>query len=89
MRYAEILIAQNKYPIAIEVLKELSESKELNIFADRSFYLLAQVYEFGIVDYKSAISIYEKFLELFPNSLYLEEAQKSLKDLNNKISEER
>lgn len=89
MRYAEILITQNKYPIAIEVLKELSESKELNIFADRSFYLLAQVYEFGIVDYKSAISIYEKFLELFPNSLYLEEAQKSLKDLNNKISEER
>jgi len=89
MKYAELLIAQNKYPIAIEVLKELSKRKELNIFANRSFYLLAQVYEFGIVDYKSAISTYEKFLELFSNSLYLEEAQKSLKKLNNKISEDK
>lgn len=87
IKYAEILIAQNKYPIAIEILKELSESKELNIFADRSFYLLAQVYEFGIVDDQSAISTYEKFLELFPNSLYLEKSQKNLKELKNKKSE--
>jgi len=81
------LIAQNKYPVAIEVLKELSETKELNIFADKSFYLLAQVYEFGIVDEESAIAIYEKFLELFPNSLYLEKSQKNLKRLKNKRSD--
>ena len=65
IKYAEVLIAQNKYSIAIEVLKELSKKKELNIFADRSFYLLAKVYEFGIVDTKLAIATYEKFLELF------------------------
>jgi len=87
IKYAEILIAQNKYPTAIEILKKLSESKELNIFTDRSFYLLAQVYEFGIVDDKSAISTYEKFLELFPNSLYLEKSTKNLKELKNKKSE--
>jgi tetratricopeptide (TPR) repeat protein len=87
IKYAEILIAQNKYTTAIKVLKELSETKELNIFADKSFYLLAQVYEFGIVDKDSAITTYEKFLELFPNSLYLEKVQKSLKQLQNKRSE--
>ncbi len=87
LKYSEILIAQNKYPIAIEVLKELSERKELNIFADKSFYLLAQVYEYGVVDENSAISIYEKFLELFPNSLFLEKVQKNLKQLKNKRSD--
>jgi tetratricopeptide (TPR) repeat protein len=87
LKYSEILIAQSKYPVAIEVLKELSETKEMNIFADRSFYMLAQVYEFGIADEKTAISTYEKFLELFPNSLYLEKSQKNLKRLKNKRSE--
>ena len=87
LKYSEILLAQNKYPIAIEVLKELSETKELNIFADGSFYLLAQVYEFGILDTESAISTYERFLAKFPNSLHLEKAQKNLKQLKNKRSE--
>jgi tetratricopeptide (TPR) repeat protein len=87
LKYAQILIAQNNYPVAIEILKELSETKELNIFADRSFYLLAQVYAFGIVDEESAMFTLEKFLELYPNSLYLEKAQKDLKQLKNKISE--
>ncbi len=86
LKYAEILIAQNKYPVAIEVLKELSETKEMNIFADESFYLLAQVYEFGVVDKKSAILTYEKFLELFPNSLLLEKVQKNLKQIKNNRS---
>jgi len=86
IKYAEILIAQNNYPIAIEVLKELSEREEFNIFADRSFYLLAQVYEFGIGDVDSAQLTYNKFLELFPNSLYLDKAQENLKRLKNKGS---
>lgn len=87
IKYAEILVAQNKYPVAIEVLKELSEREEFNIFADRSFYLLAQVYEFGIGDIGSAQSTYQKFLELFPNSLYLDKSQENLKRLKNKGSE--
>ena len=84
MKYAEILIAQNKYPIAIQILNELSDWKEFNIFADRSFYLLAQVYEFGIGDVDSAKLTYQKFLELYPNSLYIDKAQKNLKRLKNK-----
>ncbi len=87
MKYAEILVAQNNYPIAIEVLKELSERKELNIFADRSYYLLAQIYEFGIGDVDSAKLTYQKFLELFPNSLYLNKAQENLQRLKNKGNE--
>ncbi len=86
-KYCEVLIAQNKFPTAIEVLKGLSETKELNIFADKSFYLLAQVYEFGIVDRELATSTYEKFLELFPNSLFIEKTQENLKRLKNNISD--
>ena len=87
IKYAEMLVAQDKYPVAIEVLKELSGREEFNIFADRSFYLLAQVYEFGIGDVGSAQSTYQKFLELFPNSLYLDKSQENLKRLKNKGSE--
>ncbi len=80
-KYAEILIAQNNYPIAIEILKELSEKEKLNIFADKSLFLLAQVYEFGISDRKTAKSIYENLLANFPNSLYLDETRESIKRL--------
>ena len=80
-KYAEILIAQNNYPIAIEILKELSEKEKLNIFADKSLFLLAQVYEFGIGGRKTAKSIYENLLANFPNSLYLDETRESIKRL--------
>jgi len=80
-KYAEILIAQNNYPIAIEILKELSEKKKLNIFADKSLFLLAQVYEFGIGDKKTAKSTYENILVYFPNSLYLDKTRESIKRL--------
>jgi len=80
-KYAEILIAQNNYPIAIEILKELSEKEKLNIFADKSLFLLAQVYEFGIGDRKTAKSVYENILIHFPNSLYLDETRESINRL--------
>ena len=79
--YAKILIAQSNYPVAIEILKELSEKKKLNIFADKSLFLLAQVYEFGINDKKTAKLIYEGILEDFPNSLYLDQTRESIKRL--------
>ena len=79
--YAKILIAQSNYPVAIEILKELSEKKKLNIFADKSLFLLAQVYEFGIIDKKTAKLIYEGILEDFPNSLYLDKTRESIKRL--------
>ena len=80
-KYAEVLIAQNNYPIAIEILKGLSEKEKLNIFTDKSLYLLAQVYEFGIGDKKSSLSIYEDILKYYPNSLYLKKERSSIKRL--------
>lgn len=80
-KYAEILIAQDNYPVAIEILKELSEKKKLNIFTDKSLFLLAQVYEHGISDKRSALSIYENILEHYPNSLYLDKARENIKKL--------
>ncbi|VAX16482.1 hypothetical protein MNBD_IGNAVI01-2054 [hydrothermal vent metagenome] len=80
-KYAEILIVEDDYPVAIEILKELSEKEKLNIFTDKSLFLLAQVYEYGISDKKSALSIYENILEHYPNSLYLDKARESIKRL--------
>ena len=80
-KFAEILIAENNYPVAIEILKKLSEKEKLNIFTDKSLFLLAQVYENGIGDKKTAISVYEDILESYPNSLYLESARENIKRL--------
>ena len=80
-KYAEILIAQNNYPVAIEILKKLSEKEKLNIFTDKSLFLLARVYEYGIGDKKTAICVYEDILERYPNSLYLASARENIKRL--------
>jgi len=86
-KYAEMLIMMNDLPIAIEILNELSNTGELNIFEDKSLFLLANVYQYGILDFKTAISIYQKLLENFPNSLYLDRSRENIISLKTKLSD--
>ncbi|MCK5086168.1 MAG: tetratricopeptide repeat protein, partial [Melioribacteraceae bacterium] len=86
-KYAEMLIMMDDLPVAIEILNELSNTGELNIFEDKSLFLLANVYQYGILDFKTAISIYQKLLEKFPNSLYLDGSRENIISLKTKLSE--
>lgn len=84
LKYAEMLLAENDLPVAIKILEVLSDSSKTAIFADKSLFLLAQCYQFGIKDRQKAIQNYQKLLEKFPNSLYFDRARDCLKDLQTK-----
>ncbi len=83
-KLAEILIALDNYPRAINVLEELLENSKTMIFADKSLFLIGKVYQYGLKDNIKAIQIYQKLLEKFPNSLYFEIVREYLNELQIK-----
>ncbi|MGE5429506.1 MAG: tetratricopeptide repeat protein [Syntrophomonadaceae bacterium] len=86
-RYAEMILAQDNLPSAIEMLKSISEQAEKNIYADHAVYLLGQIYQYGIKDNAKATESYENLLAKFPNSLYLDDARENISKLKNKSSD--
>ncbi|MGE5399475.1 MAG: tetratricopeptide repeat protein [Ignavibacteriales bacterium] len=86
LRYAEMTLALNELPVAIELLTAISNQSEKNIYADRAVYLLGQIYQYGIKDNAKAVESYENLLAKFPNSLYLDDARENINELKNKPS---
>lgn len=87
LRLAEANRYMGNIPVAIELLKSISEAGEKNIYADKALYLLAGLYEYGVKDEKKAIESYENLLAKFPNSLYLDNAREKISKLKNKSSD--
>ncbi len=85
IKFIECLIAKDDFTQAISFINEFMENKDFNIYSDEAQYLLAQIYQFGMKDYQKAIEHYEKLLENFPNSLYLDNAREEILFLNNQI----
>ncbi len=83
-KFAEMLIAENDLPTAVKVLEESIENQKNAIFIEKSTFLLAQCYQFGIKDFQKAAQIYQKLLETFPNSLYFDRAREALQSLSTK-----
>ncbi|MGE5412247.1 MAG: tetratricopeptide repeat protein, partial [Clostridiales bacterium] len=86
LRYAEMILALNDLPNTVNLLTEISNQSEKNIYADKAVLLLAEVYQFGLKDAAKAIDSYEKLLAKFPNSLYLDEARENINELKNNPS---
>jgi tetratricopeptide (TPR) repeat protein len=80
-KFAEMLIAQNELPSAIKVLEEIMENQKNAIFIEKSTFLLAQCYQYGIKNLQKAAQIYQKLLETFPNSLYFDRAREALQSI--------
>ena len=81
-KFAEMLIAENDFPTAVKVLENGIENQKSAIFVEKSIFLLAQCYQFGIKDLQKAAATYQKILETFPNSLYFDRAREALKGLS-------
>ncbi len=79
--YSLMLIALNDYKNAINYLENLSNNENMNIFADKSLFLLSNLYQYGIKDLEQAKLCYQKILEKYPNSFYIDKARNFL---NNK-----
>ena len=80
--YAKVLLALNELPTAIVLLEEIADSSASKIYSDKALFLLGETYQFGINDKLKAISMYEKLLASFPNSLYLDKARENIIFLN-------
>lgn len=86
LRKCEMTIAMDKLPEAISSLQELLSEENQNIYADKSLFLIGQIYQFGINDKPAAVKAYENLLEKFPNSLYLDSARENITLLKNGMS---
>ncbi|MEW6196406.1 MAG: tetratricopeptide repeat protein [Bacteroidota bacterium] len=77
-KLSNIFISEDKFYEAIPILDSLVEKSKSSIFADKSTFLLANIYHYGIKNTKKAIGYYQKVLEKYPNSLYFDRARRSL-----------
>ncbi|MFH0733320.1 MAG: tetratricopeptide repeat protein [bacterium] len=73
--YSEMMIALNLYPNAVIFLENLSNTENMNIFGDKSLFLLGNLYNYGFNDKNNAKICFQKLLEKFPNSLYIDQAR--------------
>lgn len=84
IKLAEILISNDDFFKAADLLENLSEDKNMAIFRDKSTFLLGLVYQFGIFDSQKASLFYQKVLEKFDNSLYFDMARELLNGIITK-----
>ncbi len=85
-RLAEMEIAMDNFTGAIDILGQIVEEKEKNMYSDKALFLMAKTYQFGLNDNAKAIETYEKLLAEFPNSILINEARENILSLRNKLS---
>jgi tetratricopeptide (TPR) repeat protein len=86
LKEAEAEIAIDNYEKSISILREISDETVQNIYADKAFYLLGRIYQYGMKDDVKALEMYESMLAKFPNSLYLDGAREEIIKIRNKVS---
>ena len=85
-REAQMELALNNYSKSLNLLQNIANEGEKNIYADKALYLVGKIYQFSLNETNKAVEAYEKLLEKFPNSLYLDEVRNQIKKLRNKTS---
>lgn len=86
IREAEVELAMNNLDRSIELLSEITEEGEKNIYADKALYLLGKIYHYSKLNYPKAIETYESLLARFPNSVYQDDSRNAIIELRNKLS---
>lgn len=81
-RAVELAASLNNYDDAISII-ESSMGDQFNIYADKSLFLLGQIYQFGKKDIQKAISSYEQILIQFPKSILNDKARETILSLKN------
>ena len=61
--------------------ERLAKDYPENIVLDRALIQLGRIYALGLRDTPKAIAAYQQLLEKFPNSIYVSEARKRVREL--------
>ncbi len=80
-KLAEINIATDSFDTAEILLNEISEKEMPSAYADKSLFLLGNLYLNGYSNKSQAKLAYQKLLENFPNSLYFDRSRQILNSL--------
>ena len=83
-RYAQIEVALDSLSNSLITLSEIIKDKKRNIFADKALFLKGKIYQYGLSDNNDAVKMYRELLVEFPNSIYIDEARKSIINLKSK-----
>jgi tetratricopeptide (TPR) repeat protein len=86
-KYSEMLIAVDKFDESILVLRSISEEEISSLYSDKSLFLLANLYYYGLNDKINALTEYQNLLEKYPNSLYFDKAREMINMLNEQSDE--
>ncbi|MDP4116778.1 MAG: tetratricopeptide repeat protein [Bacteroidota bacterium] len=86
LRMAEMNLALDNYENSIKILESIALKETPGIYGDKALFLLGQVYQYSMKDYKKAAEIYENFLAKYPNSIYLDSARSEILNLRSKLS---
>lgn len=78
---AEILVMQDRFNEAIDILN-LSLMNEIEgIYSDSSLYLLGKIFHYGLNDEGKSLETFQNFLDKFPNSIYYDEVREIISKL--------
>ncbi len=81
MRIAELHLLLNHPEDALSVFRRVAVDMPGSVLRDRAQMRIGEVYENRLRDRARALEAYEKVLEQFPTSLYVEEARKRIRTL--------
>ena len=70
-----------RYAEAAAMYERLASEYPESIVLDQSLVQLGQIYALGLKDVPHAIAAYQQLLEKFPNSIYVSEARKRIREL--------
>lgn len=81
-KYAQVLIAEDKYTSAITALSEIMEESSLQMFNADILYLLGEIKFYALKDYDGALSAYRNILDNYSNSLYFDKSRQKIEFIN-------
>lgn len=76
---------EGQYSDAVATLQAVTEKHGESMVGDRALFRLAEIHADKMQDYAQAQKLFEKLLETYPNSLYLEEARRRVRSLSEKV----
>ena len=77
----ELLAAMKRYPEAVTAFGRIIVEFPSSIMIDRAYLDIGRIYQHGLGDAAKAIESYKSLLEKFPNSLYVNEARRHIREL--------